>query len=426
MREYNLRQPRSLLKQRGMFSLFITLIIIVAIGLLTYTMSNTTTVENRLTGSELRSKQAFHAAQAGLDYALQLFMDNNIAELNASCGEMIVDEDLDSSAQSTFQLRFGAASSDMAPQCPYMPLGLQTAVVVRSVGRALDSTAGLAVPEVRVLEVTIDLHREWELSAVGAGSTPAAVNGAAVVARGAVTIGGNGNAAPCEAISSCIDLARSGNQSQDISGVDTALIRAGSSISGGQTGNPDARLQDKHKASNDPMLAGMTAEAFFEHIMGMSKSDFQSGAEVVNTGSGAGASLLDSINLNPAVWVNGDLTLQGDVLGTPQNPVTLVVDGNLRITGNAIIWGIVYTTGSDFSAGNSKIFGSLVAENNITALTGTSSVFHNSDLASVQAGGGGGGGEYGAGVATVRAYFDTGSWREVPASAAFAVAAPGV
>jgi len=390
-------------RQRGVFSLFITVVIVVAIALLTYTMTNTTVVENRMTSGEIRSKQAFHAAQAGLDFALQHFIDGDLAALNATCEEEPVDaDDLDNTA--TFQLSFGAVD----PQCPYQPLGLQTAVVVRSVGRVGETG------EIRILEATIDLLREWNTEEVMPTSPdPAPISPSPIVARGNVNVGGNGNAAPCITREQCEALARPGNQSQDIRNINDTLIIAGGNISGGQTGNPDARIQDKHKDANNATISGMSADQFFEHIMGVSKTDFQVGAQNVASGQN-----LPNVNLNPAVWYSGDLTIQGDVLGSPDKPITLVVDGNLRLVGNAIIWGVVYTTGNDFSAGNSKIFGSLIAENNVTVLTGTSSVFHNSELATVNSGIGGSSGETSTTVGSVQAYYDTGSWREIPAGSA--------
>ncbi|HRQ59407.1 MAG TPA: hypothetical protein PLN31_18490 [Azoarcus taiwanensis] len=412
-------------RQGGAVSLFITVIIVLAIGLLTYTMTNTTTVENRMTSSDLRSKQAFHAAQAGLDFALQQFVNGDVETLNASCAEIPVNESNDEDAgglddeveggpeipvsdgeqsqSPSFQLLFG----EIDPQCPYEALGLQTKAVIRSIGRSSDGSA------VRVLEVTVDLWREWDSNAapVAEDAPPPNVVVSAVVARGNAHFIGAPEIAPCQSIEACEALASPGKKNVNISNVDSTLVTAGGNITGGNTGPPNTRLQDQHKDGNNAAIAGMTGDQFFESIMGSSKTDFRSGATEVSAGEA-----LPNLNVNPVVWHEGDLQVNGGTLGSPEKPVTLVVDGNLTLVGNVIIWGVVYTTGDDFSAGTSKIFGALVAENNITASTGNASVYYNDDLATVQAPMLDESGEISTALDNVKAYYKPDSWREIPAS----------
>jgi Tfp pilus assembly protein PilX len=394
----NQERPLSLHRQKGAATLLVTVIIVLLISLLTYTMTRTTVLENRMTASELSSKQAFHAAQAGLDYALQQIILNDLATLNASCAEMLVDA-ANPDDSPTFQLFFGSE----APECPSAAIGLQTKSFIRSVGRSSDGAA------IRVLEVGIDLEREWVGTEVPAPPVPLGppVIESAIISRGSAALGGTTNAAPCVSVEACMALDRPGNPKPDISDYNQYLVTAGGSITGGDTGVPDSRILDQHKDANRTDLSSMTGDQFFAYLMGSDKDTYKASATVVS----AGESLPD-VNVNPMVWHEGDLSIQTGSLGSPEKPITLVVNGNLTLVGNVSIWGVVYTTGNDFSAGTSKIFGALLAENDITTATGNSSVFYNDSLAAPYVGGGTTG-EVASVLGDVDATFDANSWREI-------------
>jgi hypothetical protein len=391
------RRPASLRRQSGAATLLVTVIIVLLISLLTFTMTRTTVVENRMTASELSSKQAFHAAQAGLDFALQKILTNELVELNDSCGVMLVDA-LHPDQSPTFQLFFGTE----VPECPSMVLGLQTKSFIRSVGRSQDGSA------VRMLEVGIDLEREWVGTPVPVdpSSAPPPMMPSAIVSRGSVALSGTANAAPCASLAECQAAATPGNPNPDISSYDKTLVTSGLSIDGGDTGTPDSRILDQHKDAFRSDLATMTSDQFFQHMMGADKATYKDSATVVTQGQP-----LPDVNVNPVVWYEGNLSLQTGTLGSPEKPITLVVTGDVSLLGNVVIWGVVYMMGSDFSAGTSKIFGALVGENNIKT-TGNHSVFHNDQLATV-ASVGGTTGEVASVLGDVDATFDANSWREI-------------
>ena len=92
MNVINRRHCRPLRRQQqGAATLLITVIIVLLVNILTYTMTRTTALENRMTAAEVRSKQAFHAAQAGLDFVFQQIVNNDLPVLTATCGVVPVD-----------------------------------------------------------------------------------------------------------------------------------------------------------------------------------------------------------------------------------------------------------------------------------------------------------------------------------------------
>jgi hypothetical protein len=387
------RFPRS--GQHGAATLLVILVIVFAMALLTYTMTRTTVLENRITASDLRAKEAFHAAQAGLDFALQELKQ----DLDAPAAEVVirlsdaceagyrvrrVDDpilDLDASptpvvpgaGAATFEILFG----EVAPVCPIpadsaIALGEGGAIVIRSIGRSRDGEG------VAVLENSIGTRLRFVgVPPAYSDRTPALP--APIIGRRTVVLdGGTSEIAPCATIAECLALNdRPGQQGVNISAADGVLVVAGEEVDYKDTGRPGRRLVDANMAEgadsgllteNGTLLSG--AE-FFEKLIGVPKDVWwdENNAGVARTADNV-------IPPGDAILHIGDLKLNGGEYGTPTNPVTIVVDGNVKLAGNVVIWGVVYMTGSEFAAGTSKIFGSVIGENEIE-MKGTGSVFFN-------------------------------------------------
>ncbi|NHA15873.1 PilX N-terminal domain-containing pilus assembly protein [Thioalkalivibrio sp. XN279] len=395
-------------RQRGAATLLITVIIVLLVNILTYMMTRTTTLENRMTAAELRSKQAFHAAQAGLDFALQNIISESLDTLNTTCGIEPVDASGDSP---TFQLLYGRE----APVCPSPTLGLQTRSFVRSIGRSADGSA------VRILEVAIDLEREWISTPLegsgGTGGTPPVVS--AVISKGSVNFDGTASAAPCATAEQCRAWADQGHDWQKEASNDTyegVLVTAGGTVDPPGGTKSTQLYPELGQIVEDPALASMSDDAFFKEILGVERTDFRADAEPISLDG-----TRTDINSNPNVWIEatvggevGTYTVPSDgAWGSPEKPIVMVVDGNLEIGANTVIWGVVYVTGEvTKGSGTAKVVGSLVTEEPIVKGTGNIAVFYNENVAK-QPVLGGPTGESGTEVGEVLASFDATSWREV-------------
>lgn len=58
------------------------------------------------------------------------------------------------------------------------------------------------------------------------------------------------------------------------------------------------------------------------------------------------------------IWVEGNLDLPN--VGTPTQPVILVVNGDLTLSANSVVNGIVFVTGEVNGNGNPEVYGSLI------------------------------------------------------------------
>jgi len=113
----------------------------------------------------------------------------------------------------------------------------------------------------------------------------------------------------------------------------------------------DAFLASKTASQLDADLNDPAKNEFFDMYFSETKEGIKDMAKNASGSIPAGTSGL--------VWFDGDLSLPS--LGTATSPVTLIVNGDLTITGGNF-YGIIYVTGDIRGTGNPKIFGSIIAE----------------------------------------------------------------
>lgn len=371
-------------RQAGAVTLLVTLLIMVAITVGSFAMLNTSTVESRMTANDRRSKEALQAAQAGVDFVLANLALSAI-DLEVLCAPRMPNQAEDTPPSPPyFELNFSGPDAsgvlDFSEQevatCKSMPFSLLTKISVWSRGYSNDGES------VRTVLSTIDLTTPWEWNyrtrtAGGGGGT------APLVAKGDVDFRGTPEVSLCETMKQCKDLARPGNQDGLIEGT---LVMAGGEITQGGS----VPMSEGNYDANNPTLAGLSANDLFSQFVsgGLSMDAFKlhSGTHEFTPPSTGGngnndnavSTALTATNKNQ-IFVNGDLTLRNGTIGSPEKPVILAVEGSLNLAGNVTIWGVVYATEADFSAGTNTIMGSLVTAGNVN-MKGTASIHYNADL----------------------------------------------
>jgi hypothetical protein len=107
-------------------------------------------------------------------------------------------------------------------------------------------------------------------------------------------------------------------------------------------------------------LSTLTEPELFKNYTGYTLDEYKSipiADIVTSTASDASGANGKSI----VITGNPDVTLSGN-MGTRENPVTLIIDGNLKLTGSTTIYGIVYVKGILFQGGgNITVYGSVIA-----------------------------------------------------------------
>lgn len=315
-------------KLNGFATLLMTLIVLVSVSLTALYTARGVLTEQRIMSNTYKIQHALDAAQAGLNYGVMYLQNNKLTVTN---GQTITGALSNGSTYST-QFQFQGATNEL--------------IKVVTTGTTADGSA------MRIVQQLI------KLSPLITKTIPLPLT-----VRGEVTLDGDANVVNVfnnQTIkTSDIDVAISGN-------AETILITGTSSNS--TTTGPDITENDTTLgAMTDQQLEMDTFGTTVDNIVNSATVTYSSNTDynynsILNGQSG----VIISINQAPGTTA----TIDGStVVGTPDNPVTLVVNGNLNISGNATIHGNVIVMGmSDVrasSTGNTTINGLLYVQSGV-------------------------------------------------------------
>jgi hypothetical protein len=129
--------------------------------------------------------------------------------------------------------------------------------------------------------------------------------------------------------------------------------------------------------ASDPSLSNLaTADRMFVAVFGMDRTTYRSqpAAVRVTCAGDCGNAIATAVSDNPGrvVWVQGPATIDANlVLGSAATPVMLVVEGNLTVSANLQMYGVLYLTGNPIwstTAGSTLIRGAVVTEGNLSVV----------------------------------------------------------
>jgi hypothetical protein len=369
-------------RQKGAVTLVITLLVMIALTIGSFALIQTGTTEKRMTANDQRSRTAFQAAQSGIDFLLA-----HLALANVNVEELCR---LATWEASGFLLSFtgpdGSGDLDFDPAtqsaaCLATPFRMLQKSDVWSRGFSEDRES------VRTLVSTIDLTSQWQWD-YDAGDVTQSFEGAgAIIAGGTVQMAGNVDTGTCPTTEQCMELAQPGAGNRDGNREivpNEILISAGGSVN--LDGNA-AEFDSTNWLENDPDLQNTNGEILFQEYVA-SQSDYawaDIGAYAADTDNVVtvvpGQRGTTTIGDAPLVYVDGDLTLRNGTIGGPDQSVLIVVNGDVDLAGNVIIWGTVLALGdADFSRGTNKIIGSLITPGNVD-MAGNPAVYYNAGAA---------------------------------------------
>ena len=350
-------------KQIGGATLLMSLILVIIMGLISVYSSQTTVTEQRISSNHYRMKQAFEAAQGGLDAVISKLDVNFVASSiqNSALGnnESFHHAGLELpplSGQGHQSQSVGSYSVEFKinDQNPDM-------VDVTVFGFAGDNQTNLPNQTIfQRLKTTPMISYK--------PPTP-------LIARNSISIGG--------------DVSVSNKTNSDAGTLPKAIWSGGSITTslGGTTASIDVVSNDgtlnggTGTYENNQALRDLSSDGFFQNFFSEDKQKLKARATVIDcSNSCTGNDLLNSDNqaIAQIIWVEtsnntsspGKLTINEALyLGSTERPVLLIVDGELTINNvGANLNGIIYTT-RDFlnSQGSGYIKGSLISEQNINA-----------------------------------------------------------
>lgn len=336
-------------RQRGVATLLASLILLLGITLMTFSAAKVTILEQKISANDYRAKQAFEAAQAGLERGFA-----NLA-VPAIRTALIADADLNRkldlpvpanpNRQGTLP-NGGTYTINYTQVAQYQgPPGAPDLVQIISTGTSDDGSATETISQyARIASLIPNLPRHPLVAGGEIDMTSALFDINNLQDNRTIWAGGDVR--------------------QSLGGILTSIRTAD-----GTTG----------VSKNDSNLAGLNGNQFFRNFFGATKAQIQAKSDVqyLQVGSLAGVqlSLLGSANLcGKTVFVDGDLLAASanvlTTIGCPNNPVTLIVNGNINISGVAAltrIYGTIYAAGNAIFAGALfEMQGSIIAEENLT------------------------------------------------------------
>ena len=363
--------PRS---QRGAATIFITIVLLLAVALIALYTNRGAIMEQRLAANEVRSKQAFSAANAGIDAALAFWRGGG--DPLAVTANPPISGTLDRAGTgnaSYYRARF-CSSAAAIPACPLtlaaaMNCGtaatVTTQVVVYSCGYSDDQTSVQRVSQVVGPSKSL----------AGTVSTPLIAKGTANLLVGGATVMNYFNDLTVWSGLSLLGQSNTGKTfTRDI--VTDPYVKptrdfraTGNSPA---CNNPPAGYSCSTQGSSfghdtvtgDTNLSSKTADEFFTYTFGSSPDAYKNataGTVVAAANAGTIAGLTQD-----SIWVEGNASLSG-VIGSIAKPKLLIIHGDLNLGSNVEIHGTVYVTGNLYGNGNPTIYGALIVAGDANA-----------------------------------------------------------
>lgn len=372
-------------RQRGAIALFMTVIILLAVTLTVIFTARTASMEQRMSANEVRAKQAANAAQAGLERAVayvQGMGNNNVQQTFTA----------DFAANGmTYRARlWNVDAATPPPACavnPSLPAFTtgntgNTPINTRNVLiYACGWSDDLSARKVAMVQIKAGPSLGYPPTNPVISRGAALVNGHARVfnlfnnltvwAGANLSVSGNpGNTFvrhPNEEVPS-LDLLKSLSDSDG-----NALLLPGKPATCGNKVGKYVCTTDKAKVGPDVIdhdlsIADLNDAEFFQNFMGMNKADYKNNiATAVYTTSSPDLSQV----AGQVVWIeHNDVNLSGTV-GSRANPVVLVVNGDLRISGQFTFYGVIYVDGDLWATGGPEFYGSVIIRGDLDKGAGT-------------------------------------------------------
>jgi hypothetical protein len=371
--------PRA--RQRGVLTLVVSLAILMLSTMVTFSVTKAILMEQKISNNEMRSKQAFEAAEAGMLAAMDYIDDG--PDRVAPWGT--IDPVFDTNADN-----IGDSASTT--------VGTGTVTVT-----ATDISADLDMTSVRIVAVGYSDDRSATRTITQTVVTINPLPNAPanpVVTRGSITIGGSATVHNEEGFSTIwtggdVDLGSNNGTHTEVPDMDDPGYPACMDVPGTceLTDSSNRNLASIDVIENDTSLGALTADQFFMNFFGVSPTTYRASMVTIDTTPGAFNTATDLAQYE-VIWVDGDTDIQGSTIGCTvsvtgsgecatanQRPCIVIIDGDVSFTGTPQIYGILYVTGNLELSGNVTVHGAVVSAGNADNSTGGSlDIWYNSDI----------------------------------------------
>lgn len=384
------RSPR--FRQAGAVTLLTAVIILMLATILVIAVSRTTIMEQRISGNEIRSRQALEAAEAGLNFGLAYVTQTTQGGVTVPSG---ADKDKNSIADTIALTTITTGTSNQYSVKFCDPTASLSTISCPDAPGAVTCTAApatyLRTPRIVACGWSDDgLGRSMVSQGVGTVGALAKSPTNPLTAKGAVNVSGSAtvtnyyNNLTVWSGGSLSDIGNAGktfvrNPTISPPAASTAPPAPPSSCSSSAdyVCATDKNTTGPDVIDADPTLSNLTVDQLFYNYFGVADVDaYQDSIASMAEVAPADVSTLDGVK-QEAFVVSGDITSTMNVtIGSRDQPVVMIIDGDWTGGGNTTIYGVVYVKGNIDLTGNKTIYGGMVVEGTVSG-TGSLDVIYD-------------------------------------------------
>lgn len=383
---YFTAQMSSVARQNGMATIASALVLLVLVTMVIFYTSRTILLEQKITANDFRTKQAFEAAESGLQIALGYLASSGGEDKN---GDGVIDAVFDTNADGVGDTNTMTFADNSSVEVTLT--GAYPSILVQADGFSDDRTAGRTI---RALGSVADAIPN--------------VPGNPISSKSGVVIDGSATVYNPEGHStiwsgSDVELGSNNSTGTEIADPDDAGYPTcmDTSMTCGTTRSSTKTNVGLDVVEYDTSLGMLSNEELFQNFFGLSSTNYRSsrvtlevdGANANNAASDATPGI--HLAIGEVVWVEGDTELANITTvgcGAPVNggnvcsnadvdPSIVIVNGDLTTNGTPQFYGLVFVLGDLNMTGNSAIHGAVVIADETDVSTGGSlDVWYNSDL----------------------------------------------
>ena len=388
--------------QRGLATIFMTVILMLAVGLIALYTNRAAIMEQRLSANEIRTKQSFAAASAGLNHALSYMRKGGIDKISNTTLVAPPDGIPDIITSNTLTNNSGRPTYYKAAYCdplniPYTncpsthtgalsctlpPVGQPQPVIPINLSRVAIISCGWNDDDSSVQRM---VQIAGFTPSLGGGiSTPVTTRGTTNLLTGGASILNYFNDLTVWSGGSLLGQSNTGktfirnDATHPTASLSDPYRNVGNSPA---CNNPPTGYQCSTQGStlghdtvgNDTSLSRLSPDGFFQYFFGQTPISYRDSTATWVVDLGGALASPDSRSLSSIVgmrdntiWVEGNASLPGNI-GTQDHPVILIVNGDFNLGSNSEINGLVYVTGNITGNGTPTIYGGLVGASNATA-----------------------------------------------------------
>jgi hypothetical protein len=390
-------------RQQGVAALFMTFILLLVAGLVLLYTSRGAVMEQRLSANEIRTKQAFAAANSGIDHALAYMVNGGIDHGGDGTPDTLNSLTLTQSGGTgtpqPVYYRAVYCLPGAAVTCPAAHTTAPTCTAPTDFAEVMVASCGWSDDDSAVHLVTQRIGGTPSLP--GAVPNPLISRGTANLLVGGASVLNYFNDLTVWSGGSMLGQSMTGKTFVR----DTVAYPTGDKTTDSDNdGTPNYRDTGNSPSCNnsptgyvcatqgstfghdtvtgDTRLTQGTDDDFFELFFGESPADYRdkTASWVVDTNNSLSTENSTYINSivgmgDQAIWVTGDVSLPGNV-GSKDHPVILIIDGDLALVSNAEINGVVFVRGDVTGNGTPTIYGAMIVAGDAN-ITGNPNIIYD-------------------------------------------------